>query len=130
MPAGILILMMLAAIAVDFSHLYLERRELLAATSAAANDAVTAIDQDLLRLGDDARLELDVDRVEAVAAASLAARGFTAAPTVAVTTSPAGNPVVTVEVTRTVDFIFAGAVPGATGTSSVTARSSAEAARE
>lgn len=129
-PAGILILMMLAAMAVDFSHLYLERRELLAATSAAANDAVTAIDQDLLRLDADARLELDVARVEAVAAATLAARGFTVAPTVAVTASPEGNPRVTVEVTRTVDHIFMGAVPGGAGSSTVTASSSAEAARE
>ena len=129
-PAGILILVMLAAIAVDFSHLHLERRELLAATSAAANDAVTAIDQDLLRSGVDARFELDVARVEAVAAASLAARGFTVAPTVSLSASAAGNPVVTVQVSRTVDYIFVKAVPGGSRGFTVTAEASAEAARE
>ena len=129
-PAAILILVILAAIAVDFSHLYLERRELLAATSAAANDAVTAIDQDLLRSGVDARFELDLPRVEAVASASLAARGFTVAPTVSVNASADGNPVVTVQVSRTVDYIFVKAVPGGSSGFTVTAEASAEAARE
>ena len=40
-PAGLLVLVLLAAIAVDTSVAYLGRRELAAAADAAANDAVT-----------------------------------------------------------------------------------------
>jgi len=45
-PAGVLVLLVLAAIAVDLSALHLARRELHRAASVAADDAASMIDRD------------------------------------------------------------------------------------
>src|SRR5438552_16034305 len=52
-PAGVLVLMILGAICVDFSIAYLAQRQLQDAASAAVNDAAGAgLDEARLRVGD------------------------------------------------------------------------------
>src|SRR3954466_8609978 len=74
-PAGFLVLIMLSAIAFDYSHVYLGQRQLASSAEAAANDAVTyAVDQAALRAGEGYRLDpaLVAEAVEQ----SLAAHGI------------------------------------------------------
>ena len=59
-PVGVLVLMVLAAIAVDFSVIRLARQELLSTVQAAADDSVGMVDEESLRAGD--RLVIDFDR--------------------------------------------------------------------
>jgi hypothetical protein len=111
MPAAVLVVMVLAAIAFDQALVYLGQRELYAAAEAAANDAVTyGLDARLLR--ETGEYRLDPARVEEVVAASLAARGIDASapepPEVVVT----GPDSVLVRLHGRVDYVFARAVPG------------------
>ncbi len=125
LPAGVLIVIILAAITIDFSHLYLERRELLSAASSAANDAVAlAIDVDALRAGVPLDESLDFGVANDAAAASVAAEGLNATVTVAFV-SDGGRVGVEVTLSRTVDYIFAPAVPGGPSAKLVTASSTA-----
>ena len=66
-PAGVLVLMLLGAIAVDFSVAYLAKRQLEAVAGAAVNDAAGAgLDEARLRAGG-GQPTLDADRVRAAA---------------------------------------------------------------
>jgi hypothetical protein len=110
MPAGLLIVFVLASIAVDMSAVHLRKRQAVDLASAAANDAATAgADQGLLRQGN---YVLDRDRarqvVDDVIAASDLAGSLAGPPAVAIT--PDG---VRVEIALEADYIFAGVVPGA-----------------
>ena len=51
-PVGVIVLMMLAAIAVDLSAVHLARRELLRTTSQAVDDAAAMLDRNAVRQGD------------------------------------------------------------------------------
>ena len=69
MPAAVLVLVVLGAVAVDFSIAFLGERELANAASAAANDAAAAaIDEPLFR--ETGRVVLDCGRANEVAQAS------------------------------------------------------------
>jgi putative component of toxin-antitoxin plasmid stabilization module len=123
LPAAVLVVLLLAAIAVDLSAVRLGRRELVHAAASAANDAVTAgLDEDRLRRGDGYRL--DARRVEQVVLASLAAQqvldDLATPPAVAV-----DGTTVTVTLTGRVDHVFAKALPGAPDHTRVRARASA-----
>ncbi len=72
-PAGLLVLMLLAAIAVDSSVAYLGRRELAAAADAAANDAVT-YGLDEARFRETGAFALDPVRAEEAVRRALLAR--------------------------------------------------------
>ena len=72
-PAGLLVLVLLAAIAVDSSVAYLGRRELAAAADAAANDAVT-YGLDEARFRETGKFALDSARVEEAVRRALIAR--------------------------------------------------------
>ena len=73
MPAGVLIVLLLGSIAVDFSIVFMAERELVSAAAAAANDAATAgVDQEILRAT--GTFVLDPVEVERVVEQSLAAR--------------------------------------------------------
>lgn len=110
MPAAVLVLVVLASIAVDFSLMGMRARQLHNAASAAANDAATAaISQDGLRLGE---TWVDVDAARRVATESLAARGIEVAGSPTVTVSPDGREV-TVRIVATHGYVFAPAIPGA-----------------
>jgi hypothetical protein len=127
MPAAVLIVLVLAAIAVDTAVVHLARRDLLHAADAAANDAVTyGLDEDRLRRGGGYRL--DHRRVHEAVHGAIESRGLLhrldAPPTVTVT----GDDQVVVVVQMQVEHVFARALPG-TGTTRVEVRSNATAAQ-
>ena len=111
MPAGLLIVLLLASVAVDMSLAHLRKRQAFDLAAAAANDAVTAgADQGRLRTSQGYVLDPEASRAVAarvVGASELASR--LAGPPV-VTVTDAG---VRVEIALEVDYIFAGVVPGA-----------------
>jgi hypothetical protein len=109
-PAGVLIVFVLASIAVDMSLVHLRKRQAFDLASAAANDAATAgADQAALRSGS-YLIEPGSARtvVADVVGASELAPHLAAPPSVTVTAEG-----VSVEITLEADYIFAGVVPGA-----------------
>ena len=56
-PVGVLILMFLAAIAVDLSAVHMAQRNLQDVLSSAADDAASSLDRDQIRLGDQVVIE-------------------------------------------------------------------------
>jgi hypothetical protein len=131
-PAAILVVMVLAAIAVDVSIAFLGQREVANATAAAANDAAGAgvSNQAFYRLGE---VQLDggtvhrlaVERVQAMLDPS---RFHDLRVDVVVAPGGAGcPPTVRVRATARVDYIFARAVPGGPDEAHVAATSVASA---
>lgn len=125
MPAGVLIVMILGALAVDSAILFLGERELADLTAAAANDAATvALDEETFyRCG---QLRLVQTEAEQVAATVAAARTSDAVTDVQVGTqidNAVTPPQVTVSATGNVRLVFTPAVPGSTRSRSVAARS-------
>jgi hypothetical protein len=125
MPAGVLIVLVLASIAVDMALVQLRQRQAFDLAAGAANDAVTAgVDQAALRSGDyvvdpDAAAEV----ASAVVGASRLAPDLAAPPEVTVT--PAGEVQVTIALAA--DYVFAGVMPGAPDGTTVTATATASA---
>ena len=122
MPAAVLVVMVLGAIAVDQSIVYTQQRELVAAAEAAANDAAGyGLDRDAFY--DRNEVVFDLARARAAALAALRARRIDARAEVSL--GPGGTEV-EVSLRREVEYVFAGAIPGAPGTTEVRARASAE----
>ena len=124
MPAGLLIVLVLASIAVDMSLVHLRKRQAFELAAAAANDAAAAgADQGRLRSGSYV-LDPDVTRsvVEEVVAASELASELAGPPFVTVTDDG-----VRVELAVQADYIFAGVVPGAPDGTVITASATATA---
>ena len=126
MPAGLLIVLVLASIAVDMSLVHLRKRQAFELAATAANDAATAgVDQGRRRTTHD--YVLDPERARAVVAEVVAASEL--APELArppvVTITTAG---VRVELALEADHIFADVVPGAPDGTEVTATATATAA--
>ena len=125
-PAAVLIVLVLGAIAVDLSAVHLAKREVLDLAASAANDAATAgLDQARFRstgeyVIDPALAAEAVDR--AVAANDPSGTTFL----VAVTVGPATDQV-TVELSTTAHPVFAPALPGYAGASTVTGSATATA---
>lgn len=112
-PAGVLVVLALAAMAVDAAVAFLGERQVADLAAAAANDAVTAgVDEDHLRATGEVRL--DPDRVEEVVAATLAAASPTVDldPPVVEVLELDGEPAVRVRLTGTIGYVFAPALPG------------------
>jgi Flp pilus assembly protein TadG len=117
-PAGILIVLVLAAMAVDSSIAFLGERELSSAVTAAANDAATKA------LSDDAfygsgTVELSDAEVARVAEervrASLSSGRYQGLQVTASVQRPSGAGcrwTLRVEATATVSYLFAAALPG------------------
>ena len=127
MPAGVLIVLILGALAVDSAILFLGERELADLTAAAANDAATAaLDPEAFyRCG---RLRLDEGQATSVALAVTAARtsdAVTLTDLSAHVDNGATPPEITVTATGTVRLIFTPAVPGSSRNRTVSARSTA-----
>jgi Flp pilus assembly protein TadG len=127
MPAAILVLIVLGAIAVDSAVTFLAQRELMNAAAAAANDAATSalVDRSFYEGG--GALVLDRARAEQVAATSIAASqpqglALQGAPVVNVDGAS-----VCVELTARVHHLFAHAIPGVAHDTTVSARASATA---
>jgi hypothetical protein len=122
MPAAVLVVMVLGAIAVDQSIVYTQQRELVAAAEAAANDAAGyGLDQDAFYQRNE--VVFDLARARAAALAAVRARGIDAR---AVVSLEPGGTVVEVSLRAEVSYVFAAAVPGAAGTTEVGAVASAE----
>jgi hypothetical protein len=125
MPAGLLIVLVLASIAVDMSLVHLRKRQAFELAAAAANDAAGAgVDQGLVRTTH--AYVLDPARTRAVVgdvvAASELASDLAGPPVVTVT-----GAAVRVELTLDADYIFADIVPGAPDGTVVTASATATA---
>jgi Flp pilus assembly protein TadG len=131
MPAAVLVLIVLGAVAVDAAIVFMAQRELQSATAAAANDAaVAALREDrFYGCGD---LALTVGQARSVAEAAFSARAadtvdVVGSPGIAVTGTGPGAPVeVTVTAVGRVQMLFAPAVAGL-GEREVTASSTATA---
>jgi len=122
MPAAILIMMVLAAIAVDTAIAFLAQRQLGDIAAAAANDAAgEAVDEQALY--EKSRFALDTQRAEEVALRSLDARGseFFTITDFSVDVGP-GRDRVVVAVEARVPRLFAPALPGGLSERTVTAR--------
>jgi hypothetical protein len=114
MPAAVMIVILLGSIAVDFSIAFLGEREALSLASAAANDAATAaLDQERFR--STGEFTLDHDRARGIVDATLAASSSELRDVAVEVTFPVvdGTEGVRVQVTGTVDYVFAKAIPGA-----------------
>lgn len=121
-PAAVLVVLVLASIAVDFTVAFLGERSLADLSASAANDAATAaVDVEHLRATGEFRL--DQARAEQVVAATLAASSTPVdIESVLVTvTSVDGEPAVSVRLRGTVGYLFAKALPGAPDTATVEA---------
>lgn len=133
MPAAVLVLLVLAAIAVDSAVILLAEREMGDAAAAAASDAVVAAigEERFYTCG---ILSLDRADAERVAADAVAARRAdfvsTTAPDVVLGISAEGVPQVSVTVNGTVDLIFAPTIPGASGATGVSATATATAEQD
>jgi len=110
MPAAVLVVLLLGAIAVDLSIVHLRQREAVAAAASAANDAVTAgLDQAALRRGDGYRL--DASRVDQAVAESIESQGLTDQLTEAARITMPTPTSVTVEVHLRAEELFARSLP-------------------
>lgn len=121
MPAAVLVVLVLGAIAVDSAVAFLAERHLAGAAAAAANDAATAgLDEAALRAGSAYRL--DPALVEAAVSRTLDAHGLPAGTAVDVTVDGTE-----VRVTLSADaaLVFSPAVPGAPDTVHVSATAAA-----
>jgi hypothetical protein len=128
MPAAMLIVIVLGAIAVDLSVVQLSQREVAAAASGAANDAVTyGLDEAALRAG--GAYALDPERVQRAVDLSVAS-GDLADEIDSVTVTPTGPDTAEVTLTMDVDYIFAKALPGGPDHTTVKATARATAERE
>ncbi|CAN5584168.1 hypothetical protein BH20ACT2_BH20ACT2_24990 [soil metagenome] len=106
MPAAVLVVIILGAIAVDLSVVYLAERDLSAAAAAAANDAVTyGFDEEAYRRGEG--YVIDPRRVDEAVTRSLQRRDIDARPSVRI-----DGDEVEVTLAGTAEYVFAKAIPG------------------
>lgn len=126
MPAAVFVLLILGAIAFDYAHLFLAKRELTSTVEAAAQDAVTdGVDQAAVRRGegyvlDPTRVVLSVTRSVSTHSADL---HFIGDPRIDLV-SPTE---VRITVTATIEYVFTRAVPGVRHSETVTVSATAEA---
>ncbi len=127
-PAGVLVLVVLGAIAVDSAIAFLGQRQLADAATAAANDAAVAAlsDEALYGAGTAAHLAVDPGLAQRVVDQALAAQTVRGVEGVTAEVRTAG-PVVCVTLTGYVPYLFAKAVPGAAQGTTVTGRAVASA---
>lgn len=116
MPAAVLVIIVLSAIAVDGALAFMGRRELSAAAAAAANDAVVAALSERGFYEACGDLSLDAAAAQRVAERTFALRASDAysleAVEAAVGVAPEGGAQVRVEATGTVERVFTPALRG------------------
>jgi len=126
-PAAVLVLVILGAIAVDFSVAFLGQRELTSAAGAAANDASTAIAEGrFYRSAPGGGVVIDESRAARVVDQALAARAPRGVSIDGVSVDPSGGQVCVVLRGR-VDYVFAKAIPGMAHGAAVQGRATATA---
>lgn len=110
-PAGVLVLLVLAAIAIDLSTMHLGRRELLRTAAQAADDAAAMLDVAAVRRGDLHTLDrVAAERVVRAEISSAHLAGTVVGPPV-VAIDPATG-AVTVTVAMDLEHVFGRVVPG------------------
>lgn len=126
MPAGVLIVLLLGAVAFDLSLLFLRQRQASSAAADVANDLATAaLDEDAFRSSGD--FQLDPERAAALGG-SLVETSDIAAQVVDVEISLPDLETVQVTLVVEVEYVFAKAIPGAADGTTVTATATAQAA--
>lgn len=122
-PAGVLVLLVLGAIAVDSAMAFLGQRELSNAAAAAANDAAAAALSDAAFYGDGS-LVVDRRRAREVAWAAVAARAPRGVEVLGVDVAVSG-PAVCVTVRGRVPYVVARSLPLVAPFASVTGQAGA-----
>ena len=118
MPAGVLILLVLAAMTIDGAATFLAQRHLSDTADAIANNAATsALDTEAFRMGgsiDNPTLDLDPVKAQAIADRIVSnIQGKNGLRDVSATvTVDSSSPTVEVSVTGTVELVFADVIPG------------------
>ena len=109
-PAMMMVLLALGAIAIDLSVLHGAHRSLHRIASSAADDAAAMLDAEQLQM--DGELRIDVPAARQVVEAHLDAARVPGTLTSARTSISEDGGVVTVELTAAVDHVLLAAVPG------------------
>jgi hypothetical protein len=123
-PAAILIVLLLASIAFDFSVILLGRRELRWAAESAANDAATfGLDQAVFRQSNE--ITFDQGRLEEAVARSIHARDLRFELVGDPRVEPMGD-AIRVTISGRVPYLFADAFPGLPDSEVVTVTAQAE----
>lgn len=123
MPAGVLVVLLLGAIAFDLSLVFLRQRQASSVAVDVANDLATAaLDEAAFRA--DGRFRLDPDRADELGRALVAASDL-GADVREVDVAVVGLDTVEVRVVVDVDYVFAKAIPGASDGTTVTATATA-----
>ena len=123
MPAGVLVVLLLGAIAFDMSLVFLRQRQASSLATDVANDLATAaFDEEAFRR--DGAFQLDPTRA-AELGTDLVAVSDLSDLIVDVEVAVVGPDEVTVRVVVRVDYVFARAVPGASDGTTVTAAATA-----
>lgn len=123
MPAGVLVVLLLGAIAFDLSLVFLRQRQASSLAVDVANDlAAAALDEAAFRA--DGRFRLDPDRADELGRALVAASDL-GADVREVDVAVVGLDTVEVRVVVDVDYVFAKAIPGASDGTTVTATATA-----
>ena len=126
MPAGVLIVLLLGAVAFDLSLVFLRQRQASSVAGDVANDLATqAVDEEEFRATGEFRL--DPDRADEIGRALLA-QSDVAADIVDLEVDVIGADTVQVTVVLHVEYLFAGAIPGANDSTEVQATAAAVAA--
>jgi hypothetical protein len=126
MPAGLLVVLMLGAIAFDLSVLFLRQRQASSVAADLANDLTSAaFDDEVFRAT--GRFELD-PALAADLGRTFAADSDVADSLVDLTVEVLADDTVRVTVAAEVDYVFAGVIPGAADGTTVTASATAVAA--
>lgn len=128
MPAAVLVLVVLGALAVDSAVVFLGEREVANGAGAAAQDiAASLVDEDWYRATGEVRLRCDAGHALDVATQSFEARSADWLDDVRLEVVACGGDRVVVRVTATVGLVFAAAVPAARDRLVVSATGAAEA---
>ncbi len=123
MPAAVLIVLLLGAIAFDLSLVFLRQRQASSMVADVANDVATAaLDEQAFRAA--GRFELDAARADALGRTLVAASDL-GAEVLEVEVALVGPASVSVRVVVDVDYVFAKAIPGAADGTTVTATATA-----
>ncbi len=125
MPAGVLIVLLLGAVAFDLSLLFLRQRQAASVAADVANDLATAaLDEGAFRAT--GAFELDADRAASLGRALVDSSDL-GERTVDVQITVLEPDAVEVTLVVAVDYVFAKAIPGAADGTTVTARATAQA---
>ncbi|MFL6204628.1 MAG: hypothetical protein ACJ739_04700 [Acidimicrobiales bacterium] len=123
MPAGVLVTLLLGAIAFDLSVVFLRQRQASALAVDVANDLATAaLDEAAFRA--DGTYRIDPDRADELGQTFVAASDL-AEDVIALEVSVLGTDAVEVRIVLDVDYVFAKAIPGASDGTTVEASATA-----